>query len=1073
MAEVYLATLTGAGGFEKRVALKKILPIYSDLDDFAQLFQDEARICSALDHTNIVQVFDYGEVGGEHYIAMEFVDGPDLEKVLQGARKLEHKIAIDTVLYIGTRVAGALDHAHRQCDERGRPMRLVHRDVSPGNVLLAVHGDVKITDFGVARFADKAVRSQAGVIRGKYAYMSPEQVQGGDVDHRSDIFALGIVLYEMASLQNPFAAPADFQTMEQIVAGRYRPLHEVRPDVPRDLSRIVSRCMQPRPADRYDDADSVRRELAALMFSRGVIDEPPVLVDELFRLFPKQLQRRGVAGRASTSSVALPAVGAPRMRGGDPGEGPRPTKPAPAARRRTKLLGPDDGRDRDELYDEDDLTQPQLGNPDAIPTQPVGVEDEGLPAAGRSISDPFAPMAPKFRKDGVKLEVETVRAGSAEGLGAAGQEPGTAPPGAPTFEDLDTGRAAAVPADAGQTTGEHLETLDLDQVSGSVPSVPEAGAERVPPHPASSPLPSDSPFRVLGPGLETVAEGWSISESALDAGTESAAAPISAAAKELLTAMENSLGAEPQAPSPDDFGGLDPPSAIGLAAIRLGAATGLDAGRDRIAGESVAPSPAVPRAESPGRGAEPPAPPGAGPLTAPEPSKAAPVVEVRALSSGPPPWAVETTHPTHEPNPEVSVEAGPPVSTHGATLEYPSATPIHAPVSVASGLPAVRIPDPLPDTAADVPGPAAPDFQAAPTPILLVATAAAEAGGAVDAGPAAPLRLGQSVHGAELAAAGVAGTEGGPPAADTATAMAAIGAPKRKKKKKKKAATGFPWVWSIAALVGLILVLGVLRARQEPPQRLARTAMTDPKAPAVSPDRPRPPATAATPAPPTPSTAPLSGSSASPVPVPSPTPTPPVAPAPTPTSAKAEPPPPRPTPTPAPATPKPAAKEEPRTRTTPPPAAAASPAEGKPLSGIAVTLRSEPPGAALIVNGRAVGKAPWVGSVQAGAVIEVTARLPGHLSTTRMLKVSDRPMEASVQLTPVSAASGEGTVQITSEPWGYVYVDGRETGKVTPVRLTLSAGPHEIRIENPELSWSEKRSVTVEAGKDSTVRVER
>ena len=414
MAEVYLAVLKGVGGFEKRLVIKKILPIYEDLEEFTQLFQDEARISVSLSHGNIVQVFDFGLHEGEHFIAMEYVDGPDLEKVLISARKHKTTLSFDALLYVATRLAAALEYAHSRTDDRGHSLRLVHRDVSPPNVLLSVDGEVKLTDFGVAKYQQRLSKSRPGVVRGKYAYMSPEQLTGRDLDHRSDIFGLGTVLYEMVTGRNPFLGPTDYQTMEAVVAANPPNPLERRRETPRDLLRIIQRCLAGDVDTRYDRAGEIRRDLAELMFNRGVIDDPRLLQDELYRLFPKQLGRRGhgPVPPPPTTDGSSAAVGIPRMRAG---HGVTPVDDwgrKPGDRREPAQLRQEA---EDEELSEDDLTIPMVGNADSIPTQPIEPPSATfespapIPSPRNTdddVADPFGALAPLRRVGGPRVRVE-------------------------------------------------------------------------------------------------------------------------------------------------------------------------------------------------------------------------------------------------------------------------------------------------------------------------------------------------------------------------------------------------------------------------------------------------------------------------------------------------------------------------------------------------------------------------------------------------------------------------------------------------------------------------------------------
>ncbi len=196
MAEVFRATVDGPGGFSRPVAIKRILPEYSQDEWFTRMIADEARIVSRLAHPNIVQILDAGEVDGSWYIAFELVDGTDLFQLLQRIYSRGQALPQAYACHIAAEVAAGLDHAHSRRDEHGQPLGIVHRDVSPQNVLLSWLGEVKLGDFGIARARQRTSETQAGTIKGKIYYMSPEQARGETVDHRSDLFAVGILLYE-------------------------------------------------------------------------------------------------------------------------------------------------------------------------------------------------------------------------------------------------------------------------------------------------------------------------------------------------------------------------------------------------------------------------------------------------------------------------------------------------------------------------------------------------------------------------------------------------------------------------------------------------------------------------------------------------------------------------------------------------------------------------------------------------------------------------------------------------------------------------------------------------------------
>lgn len=308
MAEVYLAVLRGAAGFERRVALKKILPVYAGIEEFTKLFRDEARIWAVLNHSGVVQVYDFGQHQGDHWIAMEFIDGPDLEEVLDRCRRRGIHPPVDVVIHLGHRLASALEYAHGVRDPSGEELHIIHRDVSPPNILLSVQGEVKLTDFGVAKASTRASLTRPGVLRGKYAYMSPEQVQHKPIDHRSDLFGLGILLYETLTGVNPFEGPTDYQTIESVGRAEVEPAGFLRPDTPAELDRILLGLLEPDPELRYQTGGELRRDLASLMLERPEADEPETLVAFLRDLFPERTPQAQSSGKPNPGAPAWEAL---------------------------------------------------------------------------------------------------------------------------------------------------------------------------------------------------------------------------------------------------------------------------------------------------------------------------------------------------------------------------------------------------------------------------------------------------------------------------------------------------------------------------------------------------------------------------------------------------------------------------------------------------------------------------------------------------------------------------------------------------------------------------------------------
>jgi serine/threonine protein kinase len=279
MAEVFKAKRTGVEGFEKIVALKRILPHLSENKEFLDMFVDEAKMVAGLAHPNIVQIYDLGRIERSYYIAMEFVHGRDLRTIMKRAREKGLRMPLDLSLRVVSQVCAALEYAHRKKDERGRPMEIVHRDVSPQNILLSFEGEVKLVDFGIAKAATKASSTDRGALRGKLLYMSPEQAWGRPIDRRSDVFSLGIVLYEMVTETKPFVgAGSELTILELVRQCVITPAREINPRVPEALDRVITKALAREPGERYQDAAQMQRGL-----ERFLRERPPVTARDLAR----------------------------------------------------------------------------------------------------------------------------------------------------------------------------------------------------------------------------------------------------------------------------------------------------------------------------------------------------------------------------------------------------------------------------------------------------------------------------------------------------------------------------------------------------------------------------------------------------------------------------------------------------------------------------------------------------------------------------------------------------------------------------------------------------------------------
>jgi len=267
MAEVYRARSYGMEGFEKILVIKRVLDHLAKDQEFIQLFQYEALIAVELQHVNIVQVFEFEQVEGQYYIAMEYVHGLDLARLLTRARKTG-PFPIPLALFLTCEVLKALQFAHSRVDHHDRPMNIVHCDISPQNMLVSYAGEVKITDFGISRAAMQATGTHK-VVRGKYAYMSPEQVEGRDLDGRSDLFSMGIVLWELLAGRRLFKARTREETLARVRRAEVPSLRSFRSEVSEDLEDIVLKVLSRRPEDRYDDAADFLEALSINMVREG------------------------------------------------------------------------------------------------------------------------------------------------------------------------------------------------------------------------------------------------------------------------------------------------------------------------------------------------------------------------------------------------------------------------------------------------------------------------------------------------------------------------------------------------------------------------------------------------------------------------------------------------------------------------------------------------------------------------------------------------------------------------------------------------------------------------------------
>jgi len=254
MAQVFKARAVGPGGFQRDVVVKRILPEYGKDSDFIRMFVDEAKILGLLHHPNVVQVYEFGEDDGTLFLALEYVEGPSLSRVLRTLRGANKRMPPAIAAFIAREICRALECVHELCDAQGRPLGAIHRDVTPSNVILTPAGEVKLLDFGVATFKNALQATKSGTVKGKPAYLAPEQLEGKAIDGRVDQFALGIVMHEMLTLQHLFAGDSDLGTVKQIMEMEIPRLSANRDDVPEALERTVMRALERDREQRFATA---------------------------------------------------------------------------------------------------------------------------------------------------------------------------------------------------------------------------------------------------------------------------------------------------------------------------------------------------------------------------------------------------------------------------------------------------------------------------------------------------------------------------------------------------------------------------------------------------------------------------------------------------------------------------------------------------------------------------------------------------------------------------------------------------------------------------------------------------
>ncbi len=270
MAELLLAARRGAPGFRKLVVLKRVLPVYAADPSFTRMFLREARIAASLDHPNVVQVYDSGTLQGQTFLAMEYVHGVDLRELLRSLAGTDQVVSLPHLLTLAVGICAGLHYVHECRSPKGEPLGLIHRDLSPSNVLVSYEGAIKLADFGVAAASAESIATRSGAIKGKLAYMAPEQARGDAIDRRADIFGLGAVLYELSTGRRPFVADNDAALLYQVLEAQPEPPSEQVEGYPAKLEAIVMRALAKDPAARHSTAQALQLELEQLALDLGL-----------------------------------------------------------------------------------------------------------------------------------------------------------------------------------------------------------------------------------------------------------------------------------------------------------------------------------------------------------------------------------------------------------------------------------------------------------------------------------------------------------------------------------------------------------------------------------------------------------------------------------------------------------------------------------------------------------------------------------------------------------------------------------------------------------------------------------
>jgi len=352
MAQIYLARQSGLGSFERHVVLKTILRERATDQRFVTMFLDEAKLAATLNHQNIAQVYEVDQADGAYFMAMEYVHGENARAILETTLRRGWTIPLELAVMIVSGAAAGLHHAHERRGKNSQPLNIVHRDVSPANIMVGYDGSVKVLDFGIAKAEERATKTVGGTIKGKYGYMSPEQCKGKPIDRRSDIFALGICLYEMTTLRRAFKGNDDFETMKRIVAGDVLLPSVAVPGYPRELEAIVLTAMANDPNARFQTGQEMIEALDAFAVRAKLTGSNTAMGRFMVQLFGSKkepwVESSGGGDRTQVTGESEPAEEDEKTTLIEDRQQPQPNR-APTATAPGTGIGPQLGRQSGEV----------------------------------------------------------------------------------------------------------------------------------------------------------------------------------------------------------------------------------------------------------------------------------------------------------------------------------------------------------------------------------------------------------------------------------------------------------------------------------------------------------------------------------------------------------------------------------------------------------------------------------------------------------------------------------------------------------------------------------------------------